>query len=73
MTPSLIDLVSRAASHAGFTIASGVAVVAVAWALHIWRLRGRERELLVLVDARTRQWQDEAHANAQLPARALSL
>jgi hypothetical protein len=73
MMPSLIDLVSRAASHAGFTIAAGAAVVAATWALHIWRLRGRERDLLMLVDERTRQWQDEAHAHAQLRAQVMSL
>lgn len=73
MMPPLLDLVSRAASHAGLAIAAGSAVVAATWALYIWRSRRREHDLLALGDERTRQWQDEAHSHARLHAQMMSV
>jgi hypothetical protein len=62
MTSSWPALAAAAAAAArpGLTVATGLAVAAAAWGLHIWRLRRRERDLLRMVDDRTRQWQEEA-------------
>lgn len=41
-------------------------VVAATWAIHAWRMRRLERDLMRLVDERTADWRNEAEAHARL-------
>jgi hypothetical protein len=50
----------------GLALASGAA--GAAWGAHVWRLRSRERHLTLLVDERTRLWQEEVTAHGKLRA-----
>jgi CheY-like chemotaxis protein len=59
MWTAATDLV---ASHPGAAILAAVAGWVCLWGGHVWRLRRRERDLLLLVDQATRRWQDEVCA-----------
>ncbi|HEY3381285.1 MAG TPA: response regulator [Vicinamibacterales bacterium] len=59
-------------AHPVATASAILALVSAAWGLHLWRLRLRERDLLLLVDQRTRQWQDEASAHTRLRERIVA-
>jgi hypothetical protein len=68
MIPTWPEIAVLLGSHPGLALWLAAGAAAGGWALHIWRLRGRERDLTLLVDERTRLWQEEVAAHAQLRA-----
>jgi CheY-like chemotaxis protein len=68
MTPTWTAFAALLGAHPRLTASLAAGVLAAAWGLHLWRLRGRERHLVLLVDERTRFWQEEVSAHAALRA-----
>jgi hypothetical protein len=68
MIPTWSEFAVLLGAHPGLAFAIAAGAGAAAWAMHVWRLRTRERHLTLLVDERTRLWQDEVSAHARLRA-----
>jgi len=66
-------LLAALAAHPASSLALAACMTAGAWGLHIARLRRREQHLLALVDERTRLWQSEVAARADLDRRLEAL
>jgi len=68
MTPSWSEFAVLLGAHPLIALTISTGAAAAAWLLHLSRLRGRERDLTLLVDERTRLWQEEVAAHARLRA-----
>jgi hypothetical protein len=73
MTALWLDIAAAVLAHPVLAASAAVAAGSGAWTLHLRSLRRRERDLLGLVDQRTKQWQDEAHAHARLRQQVTAL
>jgi hypothetical protein len=69
MTTVWLDAAGGLGHHPVMTVLASLALVTLVWAMHVVRLRRREHDLLLLVEERTRLWQDEVAAHADLRAR----
>jgi hypothetical protein len=69
MTPTWTEFVEPLANSPALAVTLAAGVAAAAWAFHVWRLRSRERRLTLLVDERTRLWQEAVTAHSKLLAR----
>jgi hypothetical protein len=73
MTLFWLRIVTGAVAHPLVVVACVTALGASAWLAHIWHLRRRERDLLLVVDERTRQWQAEVQSHAKLQRQVTTL
>jgi hypothetical protein len=69
MTGSWPELAAFPGMHPLLALVLAAGAAGAGWALHVWRLRGREQHLALLVNEHTRRWQEgrSAHASARSP------
>jgi hypothetical protein len=66
MSGSWPEITAFLGTHPALALALAAGASAAGWGLHVWRLRGREQHRALLVDERTRLWQDEVTEHARL-------
>lgn len=73
MTALCLSTSAALGTYPVLVTAVALLTVCLVWALHLRSLRRCERDLLGLVDQRTRQWQSEVHAHARLRQQVTAL